>query len=177
MNEGDEMSKILLIEPDKMLRQAFGVALFPEHQVVQAIDAVPDTMPSDVDLVIVDVAALRIKALLGHRAVRVVEACKLPIVWIDDEMGEPAPRRKQIVRLCGPIAKEALRHALAQSLGESGRSQQNAVTNAKPAGAGRTTPKERRGGYNVAGAPRTYIELVDVVEANSEADSVKALRE
>lgn len=170
------MSKILLIEPDKMLRQAFGVALFPEHQVVQAIDAIPDTMPSDVDGVIVDVAALRMKTLLTDRAVRVVEACRLPLVWIDDEMGEPAPRRKQIVRLFGPIVKETLRHALAQCLGESGRSQHNAVTNARPAGAGRTRPKERRGGNNVAGAPRTYIELVDVVEANSE-DDVKALRE
>jgi hypothetical protein len=51
------------------------------------------------------------------------------------------------------------------------------VTTAKPAGAGRTRPKERRAGNNVAGAPKTYIELVDVVEANSEADGVKALRE
>jgi hypothetical protein len=171
------MSKILLIEPDKMLRQAFGVALFPEHQVVQAIDAIPDTMPSDVDAVIVDVAALRMKKLLSDRAVRVVEACKLPMVWIDDEMGEPAPRRKQIVRLCGPVVKEALRHALAQCLEESGRSKHNVATNAKAAGAGRTRPKERRGGNNVAGAPRAYIDLVDVVEVNSEADGVKASRE
>jgi hypothetical protein len=171
------MSKILLIEPDKMLRQAFGVALFPEHQVVQAIDAIPATMPSDADAVIVDVAALRMKKLLSDRAVRVVEACKLPIVWVGDESGEAAPRRKQIVRLCGPVVKDTLCHALAQCLEESGRSKPNAATSAKPAGATRTRPKERRGGNKVAGAPRTYIDLVDVVEVSSETDGVKAWRE
>jgi hypothetical protein len=169
------MSKILLIEPDKMLRQAFGVALFPEHQVIQAIDAIPDTLPNDADAVIVDIAAMRMKRLLSDRSIRVVEACKLPIVWIDSEMAEPAPRRKQIVRLCGPVVKEALCHALAQCLEESGRPKPNAATKAKPAGVGRMNSKERGGGNNVAST--TYIDLVDVVELKSEADGVKALRE
>ena len=52
------MSKLLLIEPDKMLRHAFMMALYADFQ-LQFIASLPEAAPKDFDAVIVDAAALQ----------------------------------------------------------------------------------------------------------------------
>ncbi len=63
------MSKILVIEPYKILRHAFCVALSNDHQ-VDIVTTIPEAATlSDASLVIVDGAALRERNLLAAQNV------------------------------------------------------------------------------------------------------------
>ena len=128
-------------------------------------------------LVMVDVAALRAKALWTERAVSIVDACAVPIIWIDEAKAEPPPRRKQFFPLSRPVSRDALRQALAQCLEEPDRPKPNATTSAKPSGAAQTRSTATSGESHIAGDARTYIDLVDIVEVSSKAEDAKALRQ
>src|SRR5262245_57793620 len=101
------MNKVLLIEPDKMLRHAFTLALFPEFPIHFA-DTWPDTAPKDFAAVIVDLAALRGPESMRARGIRAAAEWHLPIVWIDG--GKPVPIQPggRCVRLSWPVAKDEL---------------------------------------------------------------------
>jgi len=158
------MSKVLLIEPDKMLRQAFTVALFPEFQ-LQFIDAIPDAAPKDFDAVIVDAAALHEQAK-SARIVRAVTGWHLPIIWIDGDQPGQAPDPAQCIRLKRPVAKEALRRALAQCM--SATAAAKSINDGPSAEAMKTARRPKRktkkAADNAAGEGEHFIELVDVVE-------------
>jgi hypothetical protein len=147
------MSKVLLVEPHKVLQQALALSLFPEHDVriEEAIDAAGVAGMADVDLLIIDAAALREKGRLTPELQRAVEASKLAILWID---GENAPKGRRLAGLVTPIDGPAL---------------QNAVT-ALLTGAPVKAPAKKRAqpesGKAAAGeeAEPQPIELVDVVE-------------
>ena len=158
------MSKLLLVEPDKMLRQAFTVALFPEFQ-IQIVDALPDAVPKDVDALIVDAVALR--ELEPRSAPRIPAGAQwhLPIIWIDADQPAQAASRDHCTRLNRPVAKDALRRALAQCLSATvvvksadGLSAQAAKAEPRP------KRKAKKATDNAAGESRHFIDLVDVVE-------------
>jgi len=155
------MSKVLLIEPDKMLRQAFTVALFPEFQ-IEVVDVMPDAAPKDFDAMIVDAAALHEQAI-SARIVRAVTGWHLPIIWIDGDQPGQAPDPAQCIRLKRPVAKEALRRALVQCLTAS--TTPKSTVSAEPA----KTPmgkkaRPKKAVDTAASENRNFIELVDVVE-------------
>jgi hypothetical protein len=78
------MSRILVIQPHKMLQHAFSIALFPEHQ-VEVAETMPDAAAlKDVDLVIVDAAALRERDAMAAGELRDVQNWKTPTIWIDN---------------------------------------------------------------------------------------------
>ena len=158
------MSKVWLIEPDKMLRQAFTVALFPEFQ-IQVVEAIPDAAPKDVDALIVDAAALHEQAN-STRIVGAVTGWHLPIIWIDGDQPGQAPDPAQCVRLKRPVAKEALRRALSQCL--SATAAPKSTVSAEPAKTplGKKT-RTKKAADNAAGENRNFIELVDVVEEDA----------
>ena len=104
------MSKILLVEPYKMLQHAFVAALFPEHE-VKIVENLPaaESFAEDADLVIIDAAGLRRRN--GGGADEIRTPWHLPIIWIDNEpptrAGSPT-----IALLTAPLTREELRAAV-----------------------------------------------------------------
>jgi len=155
------MSKVLLVEPDKMLRQAFTVALFPEFQ-IQVVDAIPDAAPLDFDAMIVDAAALH-EQPKSARIIRAVTGWHLPMIWIDGDQPGPAPDPAHCVRLKRPVTKEALRRALAQCLSATVAPQSTVSAEPAKTPLGKKT-RTKKAVDIAAGENRNFIELVDVVE-------------
>jgi len=156
------MSTVWLVEPDKMLRHAFTVALFPEFQ-IEVVDALPVTAPDDVDVLIVDAAALQDREPEAARRSDALANWHLPIIWIDGDQPAQAPDRDQCIRLNRPVAKDALRRALAQCL--SATTMAKSTVSAEPVKTPvRKKTRTKKAVETATGETRNIIELVDVVE-------------
>src|SRR5262245_55543579 len=151
------MSKILVVQPHRMLQHAFSMAFFPEHQ-VQVTETIPDREAvKDADLIIVDAGALREQDSLRDRELLAVQSWKTPTIWVD--RASQAPAREKLVLFNQTITKEALHKAMAECLGSN--------VAVKPAGSSATFAAQNHGreqGTQVAQGDETVIELVDVVE-------------
>ena len=110
------MSKIVLVEPHKVLQQALALSLFPEHEVrvEESIDAAGIAALKDVALLVVDAAALREQNKITPELERALQAAKLPLLWID-EAGKP-PRRDRVAAIERPVGSAALQSAVASLL-------------------------------------------------------------
>jgi hypothetical protein len=165
------MSKILVVEPRKILQQAIRLALCPDHEV--QLDAhLADQEPpgiKDFDLAIIDAAALRDAKMLSTGHLRAVQGWKIPKIWIDEAARVQAPGRDKSVVLTKPIQKQTLQAAVATCLGASSPGKQNG-TGRQPAkgttGSGATTAS----GSGTTAGP-VIIDLVDVVEEPPERKS------
>jgi hypothetical protein len=165
------MSKILVIEPRKMLQQAICLALCPDHEV--QLDAnLSDKKPiaiKDYDLAIIDAAALRDTNVLNTPNLRVMEEWKIPKIWIDEAERVQAPRHNKFVVLTKPIQKETLQSAVATCLAASVAGRQN--------GTNRQSTQDLTGSGGTAASDSSMtagpaiIELVDVVEEPPERKS------
>jgi hypothetical protein len=112
------MSKILLVEPRNILRQALSLALFADHEVHLA-SGLPDRDAAGAlgcDLVIIDAAALRETGHAKSDLVATVQGWKVPTLWIDDPEGNQGSARADLVVLARPIRKDALQQAIAECL-------------------------------------------------------------
>jgi hypothetical protein len=156
------MSRVLVIEPRNILRQAISLALFPDHE-VQTATFLPDgnaAAAKEFDLVIIDSAALRETSTSSSQIFRTVQGWKVPTIWIDDTGGRQAPARDNLVMLTGPIQKDTLQSAVAKCLG---------ISSSKQNGSAGILAKERmttKESTTVAVSQVTgpqVIELVDVV--------------
>ena len=119
------MSRILVVEPRNVLRQAISLALFPDHE-VQTATFLSDSnaaIAKEFDLVIIDSAALRETSNSSSQLIRTVQGWKVPTIWIDDTGGRQAPARDNLVMLTGPIQKDTLQSAVAKCLGISSSKQ------------------------------------------------------
>ncbi len=170
------MSHILLVEPDKMLRQAFALALFPEYQIVRAVDAIPATVSSDCDLMIVDGATLRASAALTDQGLRAAASSGLPLIWIDDRSIAPVLKRNRVVRLSPPVVQGALREALAQCLESAVGLSRGTISAEILATEARARAQAPTGKKVVAPKHENFIELVDVVETDLLQASTKSSR-
>jgi len=156
------MSRILVVEPRNILRQAISLALFPDHE-VQTATFLSDSnaaVAKEFDLVIIDSAALHETKTLNNQILRAVQGWKVPTIWIDDTGGRQPPGRDNLVILTGPIQKDTLQSAVAKCLGISS-SKQNGT-----AGILAKEPmatKETRTATASQGTGPQIIELVDVV--------------
>jgi hypothetical protein len=147
------MSRVLLIEPHRVLQQALALSLFPEHEVrvEESIDAGMIGGLKEVDLLIVDAAALRTAGKLTAELRRALEAAKTPTLWIDDDAARP--KRANLAVLAPPIASGYLQTAVADLL--SGKSEKPKKAAAAAKADGDETAHE-------SGAQ--LIDLVEVVE-------------
>jgi hypothetical protein len=160
------MSKILVVEPYKILQRAIAVSFFPEHQ-VQVTEQVPEMSALEqrsYDVAIIDAGALREKNTTGDLNRRLQE-WRIPIIWLDENNSTAAPVRENLVVLRKPIVRNdllaALTHCQAQGPTfpptDLGQKLQNKTvlidTDVKP-------DSEQRA---------TVIELVDVVEEEATA--------
>jgi hypothetical protein len=164
------MSTILVIQPYKMLQQAFAAALPFEHK-VRVMENLPESGSlKDFDVVIVDAAALMEKNLLSAAAVRAIQAWKGPTLWIESERGPVAPRRDKLISLRRPVQRDALQKALADCVAvTAGARPLGAAATAKPPAKESKKAKARNAAAPAAPGPR-IIELVEVVEEMQEQE-------
>jgi hypothetical protein len=149
------MSKILVVQPYKMLQHALVIALFPEHQ-VKIVEKLPtDWAAEGADLAIIDAVALRGKTSTTANELRALENGRLPILWIDTETNAgDAPSK--LARLTPPLTKEELRTAVAELLRPE----------APPTEA--SGAKAAMAGGDKVGGEKNIIELVDVFDEAAE---------
>jgi hypothetical protein len=159
------MSKILLVEPYKMLQHAFVAALFPEHE-VKIVENLPaaESFAEDADLLIIDAAALRMRN--SGPADEVRAPWQLPTIWIDNEpptrAGSPT-----IALLTPPLTREELRAAVVGLL----RAAPERAANPAADQAHLPEPRKQRAAKaKRAQLPdgKNIVELVDVFEENGE---------
>lgn len=158
------MSRLLVIEPNLMLRYGLAVALTPDH-VFQFVDGLPQALGlKDFDCAIVDAVTLR-QAALGTVLDRsATEGWARPTVWIDDtEL--PSSRRVNWVQLKPPVQREQLLRALFECLNPTGDApsvlKRTESSVSKPAKARSKKVKE---GTAEPADGRNVIELIDLVE-------------
>ena len=157
------MSKIFIVEPHKMLRYAFAVALSPEHevQISKTMPALADLQGSD--LAIVDAASLRERSSLTAPELHTIQSWKIPIIWIDD-VEIQAPTRDKLLRLKAPIDKETLKKTVTQCLGQSDANQPAPKTKSRAAAALSNVKLQTKSSQSAVDAEKKVIELVDIVE-------------
>jgi hypothetical protein len=172
------MSKILVIEPYKILQRAIAVSLFPEHE-IQTMDGLPETSAfeqSSYDIVIVDAGALREKNTVAGLNRR-VEDWRIPTILLEETISTVMPIRDKLVVLRKPIVKNDLLSALAQCQGK--------ISTISPARPSTDLNENVRGGEGFAKAelephPKQekaqLIELVDVVEEGTSSARGRGLR-
>jgi len=152
------MSKILIVEPHKMLRHAFAVALSPEHEIETAKVFPPSEALKGADVAIVDAASLRESGSAPDPSA--AQSSRVPIIWIDDY---PAGAGENVFSLKPPVEREALKRAVAQCAQRFDKSEPAARPKGRAASAPRTKSQEKSS-QPAAEDERKFIELVDVVE-------------
>jgi hypothetical protein len=157
------MIKILLIEPDKMLRQALTMALFPDFQINWA-QKLPDSAPRGFDALIIDAAALREGEPMPKAAIERASKWNLPMVWLESGKSPQPALARRCVRVNRPLTKDALRSALARCLSGDAEpiSDESADSMRAAMDAKRKQPNSTK--TEGAGDSGNFIELVDVVE-------------
>jgi hypothetical protein len=154
-----------------MLQHAFSVALFPEHQ-VEVMEMIPDAAAvKNVDLVIVDAAALRERDSLATRELGDVQNWKTPTIWIDRAAVAQAPTSDKLMVIDQPIGKDALQKALAECLGTVNAAKQSVNAKSSRAESPSSTKEENNETTDVEGQ---VIDLVEIVEEGSAREKSKA---
>jgi hypothetical protein len=159
------MSRLLVIEPNLMLRYALAVALTPDHG-IQFFDSLPESSSAaEVDAVIVDAATLRLAEKPPLFDWKAIERWEIPTVWIDDmEMSAPAARANW-VNLKPPLQRDHLLKALFECLNPPG-GEPRAAKKPEPRAAMALKARSNKTEESATVPPATdnIIELVEVVE-------------
>lgn len=163
------MSRLLVIEPNLMMRHALAVALIPDH-LAQFIDALPEAPAlENIDGVIVDAAMLRQGATLTPVDLRAVDSWQVPTVWIDDLEPVSTPDRVNWVLLKMPVQREQLLKAVFDCVnpasGSKAAARQVENRGALPA---KTRAKKIKATDTPAADGAQVIELVEVVDDEPE---------
>jgi hypothetical protein len=106
------MSKILVVEPYKILQRAIALSFFPDH-LVEVTEEIPDRSVIEqrsYDVAIIDAGALREKNTAGDLNRR-LQDWQIPMIWLED-MSTVAPVRDNLMVLRKPIARNDLLTAL-----------------------------------------------------------------
>lgn len=158
------MSTILVIQPYKMLQQAFAVALHSDYQ-VRVQENIPESSAvNNFDAVIVDAASLAERN--AGSELRAVQSWKVPTVWIDKGDAPEVPIRENLVIVKRPVHNDSLRKALLECLTPSKVSiPKTPQSLSRSAAANGSKAKGKGKSVAAAGDERQIIELVDVVEA------------
>ena len=163
------MSRLLVIEPNIMMRYGLAVALIPDH-LAQFVDGLPEAPAfENVDGVIVDAAMLRQGARLTPVDLQAVDRWKVPTVWIDDLEPVSTPDRVNWVTLKMPVQRERLLKAVFDCINPASRSTAAArrveTRTALPA---KTRAKKIKAADTPAADGAHVIELVEVVDDEPE---------
>src|SRR5919109_3097295 len=157
------MSKILVIEPYRILQQGIAISLYPEND-VQLMDGVPENLNSnDFDAAIVDAASLQESNALDAAALRSIQEWKMPTIWIGGDVSGRVSSREKVVTLQRPLGRQALMAALRECLGAASSEKRNAA--AAERNDDRRVPSKRTAKEETSAetAAAEIIELTDVV--------------
>src|SRR5919198_1905982 len=112
------MSKILLIEPHRVLQQAITLFLFPAHEVEVQGNAKGSRVESldNYDLIVVAGAALREHGELSSEFSRALQVSKTPVVWLEEDDGSHPVKRANLVVVKKPIERELFQTAVSNLL-------------------------------------------------------------
>jgi hypothetical protein len=170
------MSKILVVEPYKILQRAIAVTFFPEHE-VQITDDLPEMNAFEqrsYDIIVVDAGALRERNTVGDLNRR-IQGWRVPTIWLEETISIVVPKRDKLVVLRKPILKNDLLSALAQC--QEKRSNVS-LTSGSAEVSKKVRDKEGFTNADLEPHPKQdkarVIELVDVVEEGK--DSARAGR-
>lgn len=107
------MSKILIVEPHKMLQRAMALAFFPDHE-VELTDTFPEAwvLQNSYDLIVIDAASLREKNGPGDE-MSLVQSWRIPTIWLEEADSAYEPVREKLVILRNPLSKNDLVSAMA----------------------------------------------------------------
>jgi hypothetical protein len=146
------MSKILVVQPHRILQHAIGLCLFPQYQ-TWVTNSIPErTELGEVDAAIIDAAALRETDALSDAALRSLQDWDIPIVWIDTLNAPATLHDTRVIVIRTPITKQDLERALAHCLRDS----------QEPRRA--TSPEEPSSSHKAGRGKPDVIDLVEVVE-------------
>src|SRR5918995_1822897 len=107
------MSKILVVEPYKILQRAIALSFFPDH-LVEVTEEIPDMSAIEqrsYDVAIIDAGALRERNTAGDLNRR-LQDWQIPMIWLEDNMSTVASVRDNLMVLRKPIARNDLLTAL-----------------------------------------------------------------
>ena len=159
------MSKILVIEPYRILQQGIAISLYPEND-VQLLDGVPEKLSSnDFDAAIVDVTSLRQCNPLDAAALRAIQGWKLPTIWIDDEASARVSNHGEAVMLQPPVDRQALVAALRECLGAASSGKDKAPVGQRSEDKRRSSEAMAKEKTSDTPDAAEIIELTDIVEA------------
>jgi hypothetical protein len=172
------MAKILLIEPEQILRQAISLALFPEHDVRVEENLTTARLGSleGYELLIVDGAALRENEHPDKDLTRAVLDCKTPTLWLDDSGATQAPKKEKLLVMNTPIERELFRSAINDLL-SGDAPPAKAATISSPAPAVKNQQARRETTDETAGPAEQgsfgFIDLVEVAEEKGSSQQEK----
>jgi hypothetical protein len=159
------VSKILVIEPERILQQAMAIALY-DHD-VELMDAISESLNvKEFEALIVDLGSLRRRSRLGGHGLNTIQSWKLPTIWIDGDDSAAPPGRGEAGILREPVSREELLGALSKCLKPSALK-----TEAAELEAGSTRMKEAKFAAGGTSESAKLIELVDVIEEQAEKGS------
>ena len=162
------MGKVLLIEPQKILRQAISLALFSQHEVhaEESLGASQLAALKDYDLLIIDGGALREGKQLTAEITRAVQSAKTPTLWLEDEAASQAPKREKLLVVRKPIEREPFQSAVDGLLSGKTSPKKEAGPAAAVSAKTETSRREtrKRPAASSQQASFEFIDLVDVVE-------------
>ena len=164
------MGKILLIEPHKLLQQAISLALFPDHEVTVEENIAPHVGSfKEYDLLIVDAAALRESRGLTPEAVRAVQGCKIPTLWLEEEPASQTLKRDNLIVVRKPIERESFHSALTGLLSSGGpaRGRNSSLAASTAAEDIAKEESKKKPAKSAEQSAFQFIDLVDVVEEQS----------
>jgi hypothetical protein len=165
------MNRIVVVQPHRMLQQAFAVALLPEHE-VRVVENIPAAEAlAAADLLIIDAAALRHGDTLWTHEVSAIQSCHVPVVWIDAE--PPPVAFAKMVRLTPPLKRDELRSAAAEGL-RLAASLPAAIPKQGRTVAAKTKGIEPKPENARSENAKPIIELVDVFEETPRSDESNA---
>ena len=169
------MGKVVLIEPHKVLQQAIALSLFPEHEVrvEESLAAAAVSELGEVDLLIVDAAALGEKNLLPAELVSAIGRSPIPTMWIDEKDSARAPKRKKLAVVGKPIESAALQTAVADLLSPGSEKGRKTPVAAEPEAA-KSRAAEKKAGAESGDTAGEPIELVEIVEEEAPASGRRA---
>jgi hypothetical protein len=149
-----------------MLQQAFVFALAAEHQ-IRVTEKTPELEAArDIDLAIVDTAALRAGDLAAEPELSAIRSWQIPIIWVGGEAPAAESAAHKWVRLSLPLDRESLKKALADCLGSSKTpaALQASAANPNPPGAPALKENQSKEAQPQSVGADTKADKIDVID-------------
>lgn len=148
------MGKVLLIEPDRILKQAIILFLFSLHEVQDeaSSQAANTDALKEYDLLIVDGSALQDRNQLTEEFIQTIQHCGTSTIWLEEDESQRPFKREKLLFVKKPIVRETFLSALNSLL---------SPRTLKKAGAGDVASRERKGEEQ---KEPELIDLLDVVD-------------